>query len=150
MSKTFVFISFEFKTLKRSHETSEMPTANKLSQIDEKSPSYMRKRNLALFWAIHGKHSGSVMLKTWREQQSDNDNDEEQKVRPPNILRSKLKVLHHLLRIKRRYQPALFHTEMPIASRFPQEGEFFPILAPNEILQKQRRAEGGTVMVRMM
>ena len=127
-----------------------MPKAKKLSQIDEKSPSYMRKLNLALFWAMHGKSSGRVMRRAWREQHSENDNDEEQKGQPPNILRSKLKVLHHLLRIKRRYKPSSFYTEMPIASRFPQEGEFFLSLAPNEIPQKQRRAEGGTVMVRMM
>ena len=119
-----------------------MPTANDV----EKSPFYMRKLNLERFWAMHGKRSGRGMRRTWREQRNDNDKDEE----PQRLLRSKLKVLHHVLRIKRRYKPTLFYSKIPIASRFPQEVEYIQTRAQNDIPQKQRRAEGGTVMVRMM
>ena len=123
-----------------------MPTANDV----EKSPFYMRKLNLERFWAMHGKRSGRGMRRTWSEQQNDNDKDEEQNEELQRLLRSKLKVLHHVLRIKRRYKPTLFYTKIPIASRFPQEVEYIQTRAQNDIPQKQRRAEGGTVMVRMM
>ena len=123
-----------------------MPTANDV----EKSPFYMRKLNLERFWAMHGKRSGRGMRRTRREQQNDNGKDEEQGEQPQNLLRSKLNVLHHVLRIKRRYKRTLYNTKIPIASRFSQEGKYFQSLAQKDILQKQRRAEGGTVMVRMM
>ena len=142
----FAFILFQLQTLKRSHETLEMPIANDV----EKSPFYMRKLNWARFWAMHGKPSGSGIRRTMSDQWNDNDKDEEQNEQPQRLFRSKLNVLHHVLRIKRRYKPTLPNTKIPIASRFSQEGEYFQKLAQNEILQKQRRAEGGTVMVRMM
>ena len=140
----------QFKHLKTNHEAYEVSTVNQLSQKDKKSPPDLSKLTLARFRAMHGKHSGRIMRRSWPKEKKDNDNDEQQKEQGQDILLSKLKLLRHLLRIKKRNKPPFFYTEIPTESQSPQEDESFRGLVENEIRQKQRRTEGKAVMVRMM
>ena len=141
---------FQFKPLKTNYEAYEISAANQLSQKDKKSPSDLSKHTVARFWAMHGKHSGRIMRRFWPKEKKDNDNDEQQKEQGQDISLSKLKILQHFLRIKKRNKTPFFNTEIPTESRSSQEAESFQGLVENEIRQKQRRTEGKAVMVRMM
>ena len=110
----------------------------------------MSKLTLARFRAMHGKHSGRIMRRSWPKEKKDNDNDEQQKEQGQDISLSKLKILQHFLRIKKRNKTPFFNTEISTESRSSQEAESFQGLVENEIRQKQRRTEGKAVMVRMM
>ena len=110
----------------------------------------MSKLTLARFRAMHGKHSGRIMRRSWPKEKKDNDNDEQQKEQGQDILLIKTKAVVAFFTHQKRNKPPFFYTEIPTESQSPQEDESFRGLVENEIRQKQRRTEGKAVMVRIM